>query len=553
MAQKEFGSPLMQKAHAQLLAAKGKTLSLEQREKAAVELAADMLSEANKTMTFEEKRIQKELSRMMKDPKGKAFTTCMTDQCFRSSSSSRVADQMIYLLNQFGVPSYLGIMKRSQLQIFQVLGRTLSFFLVPAATFMLRKATAKVILPGEPNALSKHMQLRRAQKVRLNINHLGEAILGEEEAKRRLHVYLEDLQKEDFEYISIKISTIYSQIHLLGWEHTLNILSERLRQLYRMAMKHPFTKADGTKTTKFVNLDMEEYRDLQLTKELFKKVLEEPEFHSFSAGIVLQAYIPDAHEIQKELTQWAMERVRKGGAPIKIRIVKGANLAMEQFEASLRDWAQTPYTKKSDVDANYKRMVTYGSLPPHAKSVHLGIGSHNLFDIAYAMLLRSENQVEEEISFEMLEGMADHIRRVVQQLTNDILLYCPVATKEDFQSAIAYLIRRLDENTGPDNFLRHTFGLTVGSNTWEEQVLLFSHACQEMHKASMKPRRVQNRLKSPHQLPIQAPFENEADTDFSLLDNRSWAKKIVDKWREIPIPPIPLMIGGKEISEQEPQ
>ncbi len=94
----------------------------------------------------------------------------------------------------------------------------------------------------------------------------------------------------------------------------------------------------------------------------------------------------------------------------------------------------------------------------HAKAVHLGIASHNLFDIAYAMLLRAENSVENEVTFEMLEGMADHIRRVVQKLTKDILLYCPVATKEDFQSAIAYLIRRLDENTGPDNFLRVPLG-----------------------------------------------------------------------------------------------
>jgi len=553
MTQREFESPAMQSARVQLESVKGKTLTLDQREAAAVEMAANMLREANRTMTFEEKRTQAELARMMRDPKGKAFTTSMTDQCFRSFRPARVANQLVYLLNQFGVPSYLSFMKRLQLGIFQMFGRPLSFFFVPAATYMLRRATAKVILPGEPHALSKHMHLRREQGVRLNINHLGEAILGEEEAKRRLNVYLKDLERDDFEYISVKISTIYSQIHLLGWEKTLDTLSDRLRQLYRVAMNHQFKRADGSTTPKFVNLDMEEYRDLVLTKDLFKKVLSEPEFHQFSAGIVLQAYLPDAHEIQKELTEWAMERIKKGGAPIKIRIVKGANLAMEQFEASVRDWSQTPYTKKSDVDANYKRMVTYGCLPPHAKAVHLGIASHNLFDIAYAMLLRSENLVDEEISFEMLEGMADHIRRVVQKLTKDILLYCPVATKEDFQSAIAYLIRRLDENTGPDNFLRHTFGLTPGSAEWEEQVLLFSKACREMNTVYMTPRRTQNRLEKPHQLKASAPFENEADTDFALSDNRTWANALADKWKKIRLQPIPLMIGGKEIHQKEPE
>src|SRR3989304_3602783 len=112
-------------------------------------------------------------------------------------------------------------------------------------------------------------------------------------------------------------------------------------------------------------------------------------------------------------------------------------------------------------------MASYGCIPEHAKAVHIGIASHNLFDIAYAMLLRAEYGVSDFVTFEMLEGMADHIRRVVQKIGKEMLLYCPVATREDFQSAVAYLIRRLDENTGPDNFLRHTFGLEPGTSEWD--------------------------------------------------------------------------------------
>ncbi len=544
---KDPPSSHLQQALNILSSVKGQPLHLEQREKLAIDLAAAMLNEANRTMTWSEKRIQAELSRMMRDPIGKVFTTNMTDQCFRSHKPGRVANQLVYLLNQMGVPRYLSLPKRISLAIFQACGQFFSWIFVPMTTFTLRHATARVILPGEKSALKKHMARRRQEGVRLNLNHLGEAILGETEASHRLHVYLKDLADEDVEYISVKISTIYSQIHLLGWEETLEALADRLRQLYRVAMRHTFTRADGTKVPKFVNLDMEEYRDLQLTKELFKKVLNEPEFHTFSAGIVLQAYLPDAHNIQKELTKWSMERISRGGAHVKIRIVKGANLVMEQFEASLRDWPQAPYTKKPDVDANYKQMVTYGCRIEHAKSCHLGIASHNLFDIAYALLIRAENRVEEEVNFEMLEGMADHIRRVVQKLSKDILLYCPVATKEDFQSAIAYLIRRLDENTGPDNFLRVTFGLKPGTPEWEEQVLLFVKACREMHSVSTKPRRTQDRNERPHLLPVSEPFENEADTDFSLPQNRDWAKTILDKWEKIKFEPIPLVIAGEEI------
>lgn len=553
MTHKEIASDALKKALELLESTQGKPLSLEEREKRAIHLAAEMLKEANRTMTREEKRLQRELSRMMRDSVGKAFTTSMTDQCFRSHKPSRVANQMVYLLNQMGIPRYLGLTNKASLALFQAFGQLFSWVFVPVAIGMLRKATSKVILPGEPQALKKHIAKRRLEGVRLNLNHLGEAILGEEEAKRRLNVYLEDLKRDDIEYISVKISTIFSQIHLIGWERTLDVLAERLRALYRVAMQHSFCRFDGTKAPKFVNLDMEEYRDLALTKELFMRVLSEPEFHQFSAGIVLQAYLPDSHDIQKEITEWSIKRVVKGGAPVKIRIVKGANLAMEQFEASARDWAQAPYTKKSDVDANYKKMVTYGSSQKHAKAVHLGIASHNLFDIAYALLLRAENGVHEELSFEMLEGMADHIRRVVQQLVGTILLYCPVATKQDFQSAIAYLIRRLDENTGADNFLRVTFGLTVGSPDWDDQVALFANSCKEMDTVYTHRRRKQDRNQPAEPHPLRAPFENEADTDFSLAPNRLWAQKIYAQWKHKKIDAIPLVIAGETISSKEPQ
>lgn len=522
---------------------KAKPQSNEERKRLAIDLASCMLHEATKTMTSSEKAVQTQLTRLMEDPVGKAFTMAMTDECFRSSSHKRIADQMIYLMNQLGIPQYLNWFKKLELFAFRLIGPTFARFLVPLATKALRKQTESVILPGEAALLTKHLKQRKAEGVRQNLNHLGEAILSEAEAKKRLRTYLDDLKNPDIDYMSVKISTIYSQINLLAFDDTVDAITERLKKLYRSGA--------ASEPQKFVNLDMEEYRDLDLTVTAFKKVLDDPEFNNYSAGIVLQAYLPDSFAFQKDLTEWAKLRVKNGGAPIKIRIVKGANLAMEQFEASLRGWAQAPYTQKSDVDANFKRMLVYGCTPENARAVRLGIASHNLFDVAFAMLLRVENQVEPYTGFEMLEGMADHIRRVVQNLTGDMLLYCPVATKEEFQHAIAYLIRRLDENTGAENFLRHVFGLKPGTDTWDNQTALFSQSCDEIETASARPRRVQNRLIAPEAHDPNIPFDNEADTDFSLPQNRKWAGEIVRKWKNHQEKPIPLVIGGKELYDNE--
>jgi RHH-type transcriptional regulator, proline utilization regulon repressor / proline dehydrogenase / delta 1-pyrroline-5-carboxylate dehydrogenase len=108
----------------------------------------------------------------------------------------------------------------------------------------------------------------------------------------------------------------------------------------------------------FVNLDMEEYRDLELTIAAFTRVLGEPEFAGTDAGIVLQAYLPDSHAAAERLGAWSVERRRRGGGRLKIRLVKGANLAMESVEAELHGWVAAPYGSKADVDASYKRCST---------------------------------------------------------------------------------------------------------------------------------------------------------------------------------------------------
>jgi RHH-type proline utilization regulon transcriptional repressor/proline dehydrogenase/delta 1-pyrroline-5-carboxylate dehydrogenase len=544
-------SPYIEEANELLDSVKGRPLTLSERKKMAIELAALMLHEASQTMTSQEKKIQEQLTRLMQDPVGKAFTTAMTDECFRSSNHKRVADQMIYLLGQLGVPQYLTWFKRAELHAFKALGPKIAQYLIPLAMKTLRKETEKVILPGEMAQLNKHIQERKKQGVRLNFNHLGEAILSEAEAKKKLHIYLEDMNTPDIDYVSVKISTIFSQINLLAFDESVHAIAERLKLLYRAAMNNPSVSAEGKKKPRFVNLDMEEYRDLLMTVKAFCSVLDEPEFHELSAGIVLQAYLPDSHEIQKHLTEWAKKRVQEGGAPIKIRIVKGANLAMEQFEASLKGWPQAPYNNKIEVDANYKRMLMYGCLPENARCVHLGIASHNLFDIAFAMLLRLENQVEPYTVFEMLEGMADHIRRVVQKLTGDMLLYCPIATAAEFQHAIAYLIRRLDENTGAENFLRHVFGLKPGSESWDGQTAIFQQSCEETSSAGLEPRRTQNRLAATTMPDLHAPFYNEPDTDFSLPHNRKWGLDLIHHWKQHKPTPVPLVIQGQELYPNE--
>jgi RHH-type proline utilization regulon transcriptional repressor/proline dehydrogenase/delta 1-pyrroline-5-carboxylate dehydrogenase len=271
---------------------------------------------------------------------------------------------------------------------------------------------------------------------------------------------------------------------------------------------------------------MEEYRDLQLTVDVFLEVLAEPEFLSLRAGIVLQAYLPDSYPIQQQLTQWARERVARGGSTIKIRLVKGANLAMERVDAEVHLWSLAPYPSKEEVDANYKRMVRYGLDPENSQAANIGIASHNLFDLAYALVLHQKHDLGKSVDFEMLTGMAPPQARAILAEAGQLLFYTPIVHRDDFEASIAYLVRRLDENTTPGNFLRDLFQIANNPISWDNQRKAFLRSFEQIETLATGPNRQQNRsAEAPvHQNGV---FTNCPDTDFSLVANQQWLDAIL--------------------------
>jgi RHH-type proline utilization regulon transcriptional repressor/proline dehydrogenase/delta 1-pyrroline-5-carboxylate dehydrogenase len=495
----------------------------------AVKLAAEILQQSTVRTNEADRANGERMASMLEDESGKAFTIALADEVLRFGKHGRAARRFRDLLERFGLPSYLSAIDRLLLRTGALVSRVFPWIVMPQVAAQVRRESSNVILPGEDEALIKYLRGRKTSGTRVNINQLGEAVLGEGEARRRIGAVLERLADPEIDCVSVKISAIFSQIHLVAYDETLEEIKERLRELFRTAIAH---RAENSQP-KFVNLDMEEYRDLHLTVDGFRAVLDEAEFKSLEAGIVLQAYLPDSFEVQKSLTAWAADRCALGGAGIKIRLVKGANLAMEKVEAAMHDWKQAPYESKLDVDANYKRMLQFACRPENAAAVRIGVASHNLFDIAYALLLREENGVADRIEFEMLEGMANAQASVVKDRAGGLLVYAPVVKREHFQSAIAYLVRRLEENTAPKNFLRDLFDLREGSAVWEEQKSRFLESCDRAHSFALAstPNRRQYRLtEKPAPDQASAPFRNAADTDFSMASNRDWIKGVIGRW-----------------------
>jgi len=519
-------------------------------------LARQLQARATELQTPPEKRQQAELDRMLQTPSDKATLAQMTDQAFRTSNPHRAVEHLTHILDVQGVPRFFGALDRTLMRGFQSFGSYLPGVALPLVKDHMQKETANVILPGEKELLVQHLAERAREGVRMNVNFLGESILSEPEAERRLQQFLQGLQWPETEVVSIKISTLYSQISALAREHTVSVLCDRLERLFLTADRARFTRPGGEVVAKFVYLDMEEYRDKDLTAEAFMRTLDRPGMARVRAGIALQAYIPDSFLTLRHIQAWARRRAAAGGGRITIRLVKGANMESERAESSVRGWPQAPYRTKLETDANYKRMLHEMLTRENLAAMDAGVASHNLFDLAYGLVLALDRDALDRVQFEMLEGMANHQRRALFELSQNLLLYAPACKKEHFINAIGYLIRRLDENTGPENFLRHAFRIKVGSPEWLQLEQGFLASFAALATLSNTPRRFQNRQLPPP--PTQAVargwrhLESEPDTDFALPQNGEWGQQIIANWRPLcgaQAVGIPLVIGGVEIRE----
>lgn len=493
----------------------------------AVQLVEQWLRSAPKYETDESRETMEQLEGIVTDADGVGFVMQFVDRVVRPDDNGVAARQLAAIIRERELPRFLSPIDKTLLRSGAKLGPVLPGIVMPLARRRMRSIVGHLVAPAESSKLAGHLARTRADGFALNVNLLGEAVLGEREAKRRLDELLALVAQPDIDYVSVKISAVASQLNHFAHDDSLRRVTEKLRILVEAAAASP--------TATFVNFDMEEYHDLELTLRAFMAVLSEPHLVGVDAGIVLQAYLPDAFDAMQELVAWANTRHAESGGQVKIRLVKGANLAMERVDAAMHGWEQAPYDTKIDADANYKRCLDWLLRPERMTGVRLGLASHNLFDVAWTHLLADARGVSDRLQFEMLQGMAPAQALTVRETTEGgptgssaMLLYTPAVAESDFDVAISYLFRRLEETASDDNFLRHLFNLAPSSASFRDQEQVFRTSLAERHSVSSGPRRSQDRTGTPvAAYAIGEPFRNEPETDPTLASNRKWIDEVL--------------------------
>jgi RHH-type proline utilization regulon transcriptional repressor/proline dehydrogenase/delta 1-pyrroline-5-carboxylate dehydrogenase len=253
----------------------------------AAEVARRWLSAG--TSTRAERARAERLHRLTSDPASLSFALGFCDRVLRPESRRAAARQLRHLARGRGrgpSPAFLGRTDRLLLRAGAALSTVVPGAVLPLARRRLRALVGELIADATDPALARHLARLGGQGFRVNVNLLGESVLGHGEAARRRSAVLALMARPDVDYVSVKVSSVCAQINLWSYDETLRRTKDALREI--------LLAATAATPPVFVNLDMEEYRDLSLTFHAFTELLDERELLGLEAGIVLQAYLPDS-------------------------------------------------------------------------------------------------------------------------------------------------------------------------------------------------------------------------------------------------------------------
>lgn len=427
-------------------------------------------------------------------------------------------------------------------------GAGLSGFMKGTATKQIIKqmeGMAKNFICGVDgsNAL-KTLAAIRKQNQAFTVDLLGEATTSEWEAEQYVERYRElilslseqckewksspSLDEDDYGQIprvniSIKVSAMYSQLDPIAFDESVQAAAKRMLPIFQLA------KERGV----FLNLDMEHYALKGLTYALFKEVLSHPSLNGYEhAGVVVQAYLRDSEEDLRDLIKWAKDHQKR----ITIRLVKGAYWDYETIHAHQEGWEAPVWLDKADSDVQFELLSAI--MLEHHAYIRSAIGSHNLRSISVACAAAEYFKVPlNGFEIQCLYGMAEPIKAACANYGLRVRTYAPVG---ELIPGMAYLVRRLLENTSNEGWLKQGF-----ADDADPMKLL---AQPQSTKRGGMLRSIPETTLS---LEMIAPFVNEPLRDFTYPEVRFQFESKLDQVAQELGQTYPSILAGQPVSEGE--
>jgi RHH-type transcriptional regulator, proline utilization regulon repressor / proline dehydrogenase / delta 1-pyrroline-5-carboxylate dehydrogenase len=485
---------------------------------------------------------------------GKVMDWCMQDEAFKVEMF-RFVDVFPYLTRPESVTKHLqeyfcrpdqdfplalqwGIKSTSHTSITAgMVAKTISNNLTTMARHFIAGRDAQEALPI--------LTELRSQGMAFTADLLGEAVVSEAEAEDHARRYLELIEILDGAQqqwpalgdssthldwghtpkinISIKPSGLYSQMNARAFRHSVDMARERLRPLWRRAMQ----------AEALIMLDMESTAFKNLTLALFRSLLEESEFRDYPhTGVVIQTYLRDSEQDLVELLRWGKKHQRR----FTIRLVKGAYWDAEVINARQNRWPIPVFTHKAETDANFEKLARI--LLENHQMVAIAFASHSIRSIAAVMEMAKDLKVpNEQLEYQILFGMAEPVRTALRKAGLPLRLYVPMG---EIIPGMAYLVRRLLENTANESFLRRSFAATVS----HEELLRDPLDVLAEHRTAQPP----PERGSEDATDGFSTFANEPPLDWTVESVRDqFSNALHQVIKQFPYR-TPLLIGGRQVN-----
>lgn len=454
------------------------------------------------------------LAEVLRDERGLDFARGFVDKVIRPDDP-RVAARNLEKASR-DVPDFLAWYLRGAVTVGGGFATMAPWAVIPSARRVLRRLAGHLVVDAPPARLGSALAKVGGRGTRLDVAPLGPAVLGPDESARRLRWITDLLGRPDVPAVSFAVSEVLPPTSPWAFDTAVAHAVDQLVPVFRAAVA-----GDAT-----ITLQTGDPRDLDRTVAVFRTLLDLDEFAHLTAGITLPASLPDSVGVLTSVTEWARARRSRGGAPIRVRLVKGSSRATELADALVHDRPLATYATRQQTDAALLRLLDAALTPEHTDAVRVALAGHDLHAIALARVLADRRGVSDAFEVEMLLGMTGTALDAVRADVGTVTLGTPVVQPDEFDAAIPYLARRLRQSATSTAF---TIGTDDAVQDRErDRVLAAVDAVDGPTPATLRTQDRRVPLGAPD---ILAVHPAAADTDPTVAANREWA---ADLLRRVP-------------------
>lgn len=422
------------------------------------------------------KRYQK-FNLLLNDHMGKAFFHAVSDQCFRSSSSSRSMDQYAYLLSLYDLPESLSGMERIKFSSINSLYKKMPSY--------AKKALYKYLITHARPFFLDPAILEKKQKEPappFNVDCYCSPPLCKEDIQKHIEYYTYFAKNDKVNALTINIENLIIDSPSFCFKRQLKQLTKHIRTIL---MVHLQTHT-ATCTQFFLEANLYIYDALLL--EAFLTLLEDEALRPLELGIVLHSYYPDSFSSAKLVLEAAKAKHASGGAKTIVTLSKGKFLKKEAQLASSLGCAQPCFLKKELTDANFKKILKLLISNTSIHHTHVHVFTHNLLDIAYSLILKAKEEIDEGLFFEMVQNLSQPLAKALSHIGKQVIEKKTYVPKSYEKQAIITLYRKISDQSNPYSFICTTRETDREGAQWKRQLKRFESSFALMHKVPEEPR-----------------------------------------------------------------